>query len=139
MDGTSGAALEKTNHPEGEHENGAAHRETDDAKDQTYKGDLPATERAGAGLDPPAGDEPHDRRHRTEQKPGEPDKNDREDERQDSYDEGGVSKAVDTRTGACDARALLVTSRRWRRRRVTHGSRVQQHPEWRSLNNQSSD
>ena len=128
MDGAGGATLEKTNHPEREHENGAAHGKADDAKDQTYKGDIPATERAGAGFDPPPGDETHDRRHRTEQKPGEPDKNEREDERQDADDEARVSKAVDTRTGTCDSRARLVTTRRWRGRRVTHGSRVQRYP-----------
>jgi hypothetical protein len=75
VDGTSGAALEKTNHPEREHKNGAAHEKADDAKDQTYKRDIAATERARAGFDPPAGDETHDRRHGTDQNPG-PDEDD---------------------------------------------------------------
>ena len=74
--GMSGATLEKTNYPEREHENGDARAKADDAKDQTCKGDTAATESAKAGCDPPAGDETHDRRRWTEQKPGEPEEND---------------------------------------------------------------
>lgn len=70
--GTSGATLEKADHPEREHENGDARANADDAKDQTSKGDAAATESARAGCYPPAGDETHDRRPETEQKPGEP-------------------------------------------------------------------
>ena len=121
----AGATLEKTNYPEREQKNGEARAKADDAKDQTGNGDTAATKRAKAGCDPPAGDETHDRRHRTEQKPR-PDENDREDERQDARDEGSVSKAVDTMTGIFEPTSPLVTTKRWRRR-VTHGSRVQRH------------
>jgi hypothetical protein len=76
VDGISGATLEKTNYPEGEHENGDARSKADDAQDQTCKGDVAATESATAGCDPPAGDETHDRRRGTEQQPGKPDEND---------------------------------------------------------------
>ena len=76
MDGISGATLEKTNYPEREHKNGDTRAKADDAKDQTYKGDVAATESATAGCDPSAGDETHDRRPGTEQKPGDPDEND---------------------------------------------------------------
>jgi len=75
VDSISGATLEKTNYPEREHENGDARAKADDAKDQACKGDAAATESARAGCDPPAGDEAHDRRHGTEQKPG-PEEND---------------------------------------------------------------
>jgi hypothetical protein len=68
--GISRATLEKTSDPERDHENGAAHDKADDAKDQTCKGDAAATERARAGCDPPAGDEPHDRRDGTYHKSG---------------------------------------------------------------------
>jgi hypothetical protein len=115
--------LEKTSYPEREHENGDACAKADDAKDQTCKGDVTATESSTAGCHPPAGDETHDRRRRTEQKPGEPDTNDREDERQDSDDEGRVSKAfVFTRIDIYDS-SRLVTTGRWRQR-ATHGCRV---------------
>jgi hypothetical protein len=46
--------LEKTNYPERNHKNGAAHDKADDAKDQTRKRDAGAAERARAGCDPPA-------------------------------------------------------------------------------------
>jgi hypothetical protein len=76
VDGIRGAALEKTSYPEREHENGSACAKTDDAKDQTCKGDAVATESATAGCDPPPRDETHDRRPRTEHKPREPNEND---------------------------------------------------------------
>ena len=74
--GTSGATLEKTNYQEREHEKGDARAKADDAKDQTCKGDAATTESAKAGCDSPAGDETHDRRPGTEQKPGDPEEND---------------------------------------------------------------
>jgi hypothetical protein len=58
--------LEKTSYPERDHENGDAGAKADDAEDQTYKGRVAATESSSAGCHPPAGDEPHDCRRRTE-------------------------------------------------------------------------
>lgn len=119
---SSGATLEKTNHHEREYEKSDARDKADDANDQTGKGDAAATESAKAGCHPPAGDETHDRRPGTEQKPREPDENDREDERQDACDQGSVSKAVDTRMGIYDSRSPLLPTRWWRRQSVTHGA-----------------
>ena len=72
--GTSGATLEKTGYQEREHEKSDARAKADDAKDQTCKGDAATTESAKAGGDPPVGNETHDRRPGTEQKP-EPEEN----------------------------------------------------------------
>ena len=73
--GTSGATLEKTNYQEREHEKSDARAKADDAKDQSCKGDAATTESAKAGCDPPVGNETHDRRPGTEQKPREPEEN----------------------------------------------------------------
>jgi len=72
VDGISGATLEKTSYPEREHENGNACAKADDAKDQTCKGDVAATECAKAGRDPPAREETHDRRPGTSRSPATP-------------------------------------------------------------------
>jgi hypothetical protein len=74
--GTRTAALEKTNYQEREHEKSDARAKADHAKDQTCQGHAATAESAKAGCDSPAGDETHDRRRGTEQKPGDPEEND---------------------------------------------------------------
>jgi hypothetical protein len=117
--------LEKTNHQEGDREKSDAGTKADDAKDQTCKGDAVTTESAEVGSDPPAGDDTHDRRTRAEYHPGDTEEKDREDERQDAGDEGGISKTVDAPTGTCGTKTPLLTTRSWRRKRARHGSRLQ--------------
>ena len=72
--GTRASTLEKTSYQEREPEKSDARAKADDAKDQTCKADATTTESARAGCDPPPGDETHDRRPGTEQKP-EPEEN----------------------------------------------------------------